>query len=225
MPLFSKIRTVSLAYANTIVDKVIDENSIPVVKQHIRDIETARDQISHESAVASANVKILQQNIDGKAHLIELDKKRASDFLAQNNEPAARAVASRIHDEQTEYDSLKEQMDPAQTQAQQMQTTLQQLITRHDSLMSQLRRLESEDHTATALHTANSALKSVAALTSNDVNSSVDNVEQKIHQRNMVETEEFNQTMASMQEPPDPEKDAAVDDILNSLRPTAAAVA
>jgi phage shock protein A len=192
-----------------------------MLNQYVRDLEDARDQTAHEVAVASANVKITQQNIDAKTHLIDLDTQRAKAYLAQNNEAAARATASRIHDEQVELDSLKEQISTATTNLQQMQAALEQINSKHDQSMSQLRRLQSEDSSARALDHANAALKSAAALTSNNVADNVDNISAKIHQHNMVANEEFNQTVAQFAEPADPLKDAAVDDILASLRPVA----
>jgi hypothetical protein len=69
------------------------------------------------------------------------------------------------------------------------------------------------------MESATRSLKSAAALTDNDVSGSVDNLAAKIHQRSAVANEEFNRAVGSFDAPPDPLKDAAVDDILASLRP------
>src|ERR1700735_2166603 len=104
--LFSRIRVVTLAYSNNLLDKAVDMNSIPVVKQYIRDLEDAIDKTNHESAVATANVSVLQTQIDTTSKTVTLDTERAKAYLAKNDETNARLVAGRIHDEQVLLASL-----------------------------------------------------------------------------------------------------------------------
>lgn len=225
MTLFSRLRTVTLAYSNGLIDKAIDMNSIPVVKQYIRDLEDAIDKTNHECAVARANVTVLQGQIDGTQKAIDLDTQRAQAYLAKSDETNARLVASRIHDNQVLLDSYKEQISQATSNSQALATALEKMQTKHTEVMSQLRRLESEDGQARSLESATSSLKAASAITSNDVTDSVDSISQKIHQRSAVANEEFNSVVSSFDTPPDPLKDAAVDDILSKLRPAVPAAA
>ena len=220
MSLFSRIRTVTLAYSNNLLDKAIDMNSLPVVRQYIRDLEDAIDKTNHESAVAHANVTVLQAQIDGTTKTIDLDTKRAQAYLAKSDEANARLVASRIHDSQILLDSLKEQISQATTNSEQLDSALNKMQSKHSDVMGQLRVLESKDRQASALHGATSSLKAASAiLGSNDVADSVDSISRKIDQKAAVENEEFNRAVGAFDTPPDPLKDAAVDDILASLRP------
>ena len=219
MTLFSKLRTVTLAYGNDLLDRAVDMNSIPVVKQYIRDLEDAIDKTNHESAVAAAGVTVLQGQLDNTSKLVELDTQRAQAYLAKGDEVNARLVAGRIHDNQLLLESFKEQLGTATTNAQQLNTALERMNAKHSEVMTALRRLESEDRQARSMESVTSSLKAASAITSNnDVMGSVDNISQKIHQRSAVANEEFNRAVGAFQEPPDPLKDAAVDDILAGLR-------
>jgi phage shock protein A len=220
MNLFSRLRTVTLAYSNNLLDRAVDMNSLPVVRQFIRDLEDAIDKTNHESAVAAANVSVLQSQIDGSTKTVALDTQRAQAYLAKNDETNARLVASRIHDGQVFLDSLKEQISQATSNSQQLDSALAKMKSKHTEVMNQLRVLESKDRQADALHSATSSLKSASSiLSSNDVSDSVDSIGRKIDQKAAVENEEFSRAVGAFDTPPDPLKDEAVDDILNSLRP------
>ncbi len=218
MSIFSKIRVVTLAYSNNLLDKAVDMNSIPVVKQYIRDLEDAIEKTNHESAVATANVSVLQAQIDNTSTLIGTDTERAKAFLARSDDANARLVATRIHDNQVLLASLREQIGQATTNAQQLNSALGKMRAKHDEMMNQMRILESQDRQAHSLDSATKSLKAAAALTSNDVSGSVDNLAQKIHLHAATANEEFNRAVGAFDGPSDPLKDAAVDDILASLR-------
>jgi phage shock protein A len=217
--LFSRLRVVTLAYSNNLLDKAVDMNSIPVVKQYIRDLEDAIEKTNHESAVATANVSVLQTQIDNVTKTTTLDTDRAKAFLAKNDEVSARLVAGRIHDNQVLLGSLKEQIEQATNNAQQLNTALEKMRNKHNEMMNQMRILESQDRQARSMESATSSLKAAGALVSNDVSGSVDNLAQKIHQRSAVANEEFNRAVGAFDAPVDPLKEAAVDDILSSLKP------
>ena len=89
---------------------------------------------------------------------------------------------------------------------------------KHTSFMSQLRVLESEDRQAANLNRATASLKAAGSLANSDTIGSVDNIAQRIHEKAAVATEDFNSAVGGFAEPADPIKDAAVDDIIASLR-------
>jgi phage shock protein A len=96
MSLFSKIHTVVTAYSHELVDKIIDTNSIPVVKQYVRDLEDALSRLKHEAAVAAARVTTLSQELITEKNNVAIDIARAKSYLAKGDEKTARAVATRI---------------------------------------------------------------------------------------------------------------------------------
>lgn len=223
MSFMQRIRLVVKAEANNLLDRAIDLNSIPVLKQYIRDLEDAIGKTQHEAAVASASVTTLNRQKTGLDYAINHDKAVASTYLNKGDEASARSVALRIHNQQEQSDSFAEQITAAKEQSKQLDSVVEKLNTKHSEIMSRLHILENKDRSAKALEGATASLKSAGALVSDNLNNSLDNISQKIEARNDVAQEEFNRAMGTLDTPPDPTKEAAVDDILNSLRQTKAA--
>jgi phage shock protein A len=148
---------------------------------------------------------------------IDNDKTRAKAYVAANNTGAARAVAAQIHDNQNKVLLLVEQIKAADSQAKSLDAAVESLTAKHNSILARVRLLESQDRSSKSLEKATSALKAAGALASQGVDSSVDNLAERITARNDVANVEFNRTMSEFSAPPDPLKDAAIDDILKSL--------
>lgn len=220
MSIFSKVRVTVLGHINELLDKAIDLNSIPVVKQYIRDLEDALAKLKHEAALAAANVTTLKGQKTDLEKAVAQDKLRAKAFLDQKNETAARQVASRIADNQSEITALDEQIATATTASQQMDAAVERLNSKHDQMLRQLRTLQTQDRSAHAMEQATGAMKAAAAVTSSVDGVGVDNLAQRIKARSDAATEEFNRTVGEVApaEAEDPLKTAQVDDILNSLR-------
>jgi hypothetical protein len=87
-------------------------------------------------------------------------------------------------------------------------------------MLNQVRTLESRDRTTKSKEASLSSLKAIDNLSSVDASSSIDNLTARINAKGAVADEEFNRTLGSLSpdEANDPLKDAAVDDVLNSLR-------
>lgn len=217
MSLFNKVRVTVLAYSHELVDKTIDMNSIPVVKQYIRDLEDALAKTKHEAASAAAHVNVLNSQSGSLGSTIKKDTVAAKEFKEKGQMDAARTVAGRIHDNQIAFDNLKAEIDTATSNSAQLDNAVQVLTNKHNAMLNQLRGLESSVRSAQAKEQATGALKSAAAFAGMDTQSSVDNLTERIKERSAVADEEFKRTTAEFQEPPDPTRDAAVDDILNKL--------
>jgi phage shock protein A len=220
LSLFSKISVVARAHANEVVDKVVDMNSIPVVTQYIRDLETNLGDMKHQAAVAAANVTTISNQQTGLLNTIATDKLKAKAFKDQGNEPAARAVIDTIVNLQAQADALTPQIETAREASQHLDAAVAQVQTRHDSMVQQLRTLQTQDRTAHALEGATKSMAAAAGVVANlDSSQSVDNLANRIQARSDVATEEFNRTVAEFApaEPADPLKKAAADSIFNSL--------
>jgi phage shock protein A len=216
--LFAKVRTLVVAHANDLVDKTVDMDSIPVLRQYVRDLEDAIAKSKHEAAVAAANVTTLTNSRDLLQKTLDADTQRTKLLLAKNDEAGARSVAGRIHDSQQEIASLNDQITAATDNSKALDGAVAKMDAKHQEIMSQLRMLESKDRSAKSLHQATASLKEASAITDASSEMNVDNIAQRIDQRSNEEREEFNRTVSGMTPEPDPLKDAAVDDILNSLR-------
>jgi phage shock protein A len=221
MGLFSKISVVARAHANEVVDKVIDMNSIPVVTQYIRDLETNLSDLKHQAAVAAANVTTLTNQQTGLLNSVAQNKARAKAFKDQGDEANARKVVeTTIVPLQAQADALTPQIATAKDASQHLDAAVAQVQTRHDSMVQQLRTLQTKDRSAHAMEGATKAMKAAAGVVSNlDASQSVDNLASRIDARNDVANEEFNRTVNEFAppEPADPLAKAAADSIFNSL--------
>jgi phage shock protein A len=220
MSLFAKISLVTRAHANDLVDKVIDENSIPVVTQTIRDLETNLADMKHQAAVAAANVTTVTNQQTNLLNTIATDKLKAKAFKDAGNADAAKSLINTIVDLQAEADALTPQIATAKEASQHLDAATTQVQGRHDQLVRQLHTLQTQDRVSTAQAGATKSMKAAASVISNlDANNSVDNLAARIQAKADVNNEEFNRTVAEFApaEPADPLKAKAADDLFNSL--------
>src|SRR3989344_735099 len=63
MSVFGKTRLAVLSVANSLLDRVIDLNSVEAVKQNIRDIEVSRDSLSDSVATARGYVTGVKREV------------------------------------------------------------------------------------------------------------------------------------------------------------------
>lgn len=91
--IFQKVRTIGLSNMHTLLDKVIDMNSIGALEQYARDLQTARDTLDDQAASLRSDVKTLPTEIAG----LEARSKAAdsnittllSDSIKENDKDAA----------------------------------------------------------------------------------------------------------------------------------------
>jgi phage shock protein A len=218
MSLLHRVSTLISAGANEAVDKAIDHNSIPVVKQEIRDLEVKQSEVTHFAAAADANVTIINNQITAVQKDIDHNTAEAKAAKAQGDIPTATAYAQKVVDAKGHLETLNQQLENAKTNAQHMNDAAAQVTARHDALMTQLRSLEAEDQQARALNTASAGLKVVQDLTDSVDGPNVDNLAQHIHEKSVTAQAEFDRTAASFKPTPvDPLANAAATDLLASL--------
>ena len=226
MSFLQKTREVVMGNLNELVDKTIDLNSIPVLKQQVRDLEDAIALAEHQTAVAAAQVTTLTRELAATNGDIEQDKKRAQAFLAINppNEVAARVVASRIADHRHTAESLTAQVATAKQQSETMSAGVEKMRAKHDFYLNRVRTLQGKDQMAKALDKSTAAIKSMDAALGSGIDGSVDDVARRVDAHADLAQEEFSRLSAKLDGPEDPLKKQAVDDVLNELKgtPTAA---
>ncbi len=72
--IFQKLRTITLGAAHSLLDRVIDEMSIPALKQYIRDLEVAIENLKDEAATAEGCMTTANSNLTAiDAQIKELD--------------------------------------------------------------------------------------------------------------------------------------------------------
>ena len=199
--IFGKIRTLVLGNVNDILDAAIDLNSTAAIKQHIRDLEEARDSLGGEVAVASGRVASLAQQIatfkakmettTGNIQLIMGDGDESNDNLA---EPL---MASLIGLEKQMADRVTEQKTAADTEAA-LKQAHGRVAEKHREMLERVRALEQMERSTRAKEKAAGALKSAGRLANMDAGASVDNVEQRMRDNSAVADAKLKQALGDL---------------------------
>ncbi len=199
--LFGKIRTLTLSNLHTLLDKAIDLNSVGAVKQHIRDLEEAKEEIADEASIAKgrvssadkemaalkAKIAATNENIDA----ILNDGDPSNDHLAEKLDVKLQDYEKTLQGGQEEYDTLKKTADALAQAA-------DKLTSKHAEMMSNLKRLEQLERTAAAKSKAAAALNAAAKVTAGAGEVSVDNIEARLRDKANVADAKFDRAMGDL---------------------------
>lgn len=184
--LFSKARVLVLGNLHTLLDAAIDLNSIAAVKQHIRDLESARDGISYQAAAAKGRVTSVTDDIknfekeiaeaQGNIDLLLGDDNPDNDVNAVTIQMMVDSLASRV-------ETLKGELETVSETASKMDEALQKIRQKHAEMVGQVRTLEAQDASAKASEQAADAIKAAGKISNFDSSSSIDNIQQRIRDR------------------------------------------
>ena len=85
--LFQKARMAALSSAHALLDKIIDLNSVGAVKQYVRDLENALEDLEDAAATEAGHVRTVQRDcIQLQSQMKELNQN--IDFILSDNNPA-----------------------------------------------------------------------------------------------------------------------------------------
>ncbi len=174
-----KARVLSLAWLHQIADAAIDTHSIPVVQQHIRDLEQAMSDLREAQAENAGAIASLNRQI-GQLQQQEATLNTQADALLQLNPPRedlAGIVEQRLQEE-----------------------------AKHTAMMRQLRTLQSLDTSASAEERAAHALHAVSGALGGT--SSIDDITARIQNRSDVAHARLQQEIGGITPQPDPVADA-----------------
>lgn len=184
--LFGKLRGVVLGNAHSVLDLVIDMNSIAVVKQYIRDLETARTGIATQAAVAKGRVTTITVDITNKSKEVA-EAKENIDLLISDDDPTndtnAVTIQLQVDELELQIETLKGDLETAETLSANMTETLKKIDQKHTEMMGQVRTLEQQEATANASELAASAIETAGKLSNFDSGASVDNLQERIRAR------------------------------------------
>lgn len=218
--LLAKLRIATLGNAHDLLDKVIDLNSPSALRQYVRDLEDSQTKLASELAVQRGTLVTLTREQKTLESEITSLKSIVTTLLKDpKNEALARTKAERIRAAQIEVtDKVQEVTDQA-NDVKQMSEALATLDSKHTEMLNQLHHLEHMDRTTKAKEQAAGAIKGAGSLIQGGADISVDDIAKKMQARADIADAKFDQAMNGIKTEPDPIKDAAVDDILSSLRP------
>jgi phage shock protein A len=199
--LFQKARIAALSSAHALLDKIVDMNSIGAVKQYIRDLESALEDLEDAAATAAGHLRTVQRDsVQLQSQTRELNQN--IDFILGDNNPAndhlAKPLEARLIGLEQRLSSKEEEIDSGQKTAQALNEAVSTLRTKYQSMVEQLQRLEAMDRAAKAKEGAVEAMRNVGRITSAGGNVSVDAIADRIQRRSDVADAKFEQAMGEM---------------------------
>ncbi len=199
--LFQKARIAALSTAHALLDKAIDLNSVGAVKQYVRDLENALEDLEDAAATEAGHVRTVQRDsIQIQSQIKELNKN--IDFILTDNNPAndhlAKPLEARLIGLEQRSAAKNEELDSAQKSAQALNEAVSALQAKYQSMVEQMQRLEAMDTATKAKEHAVEAMKNVGRITSAAGNVSVDDITDRIQRRSDVADAKFEQAMGEM---------------------------
>lgn len=199
--LFEKARIASLAAAHSLMDKVIDLNSIGAVKQYVRDLEQSLEDLEDASAAAAGHLRTLQRDTDQMRYQMK-ELNQNIDFILSDNKPENDSLATPLEArliglEQT-AGTKDQEIAAGQKTSQALVEAVSVLRTKHQNMVQQIQRLEAMDRAAKAKENAANAIRQAGRITASGANVSIDNVADRIQRRSDVADARFERAMGEM---------------------------
>lgn len=199
--LFQKARVAALSAAHGLLDKVVDMNSIGAVKQYVRDLENAVEDLEDAAAVANGHVRTVKRDADQLRFQIQ-ELNRNIDFILADNNPAndslAKPLEARLIGLEQRLSSKEEEIAAAEKTAEALNQAVPPLRARYETMVQQVQRLEAMERAAKAKESAVQAMRQAGRLASAGADISVDDVSQRIQRRADVADARFQRAMGDM---------------------------
>ncbi len=217
--IFSKARDYTLGNIHELLDHVADTPA--TLKEQIRRLEAAIDQLKSEAAIQGGSVRTMNRQMGDLQASIDTKTKAVKTRLAipgmTTQDATVRTWAAQINASQKELDQKKIDLPAQQKVVSDLDNAVAKLETKHVDAVANVRRLESASHEADAKTHAVKALEQVGSLDSID-NQSIDNIGAKIQAKKDVADEKFDRAMGSGAFAESAEQAGDVDNLLASLK-------
>ena len=199
--LFEKARIAALSAAHSLMDKVIDLNSIGAVKQYVRDLENALEDLEDATATAAGHVRTVRRDADTlRSQIKELNQN--IDFILSDNKPENDSLATpleaRLIGLEQRMSTKDEEITTGEKTAQALGEATASLRTRFQNMVEQIQRLEAMDRATKAKESAVKAIRQAGQITSAGGDVSVDAVADRIQRRADVADAKFDRALGEM---------------------------
>lgn len=228
--LFAKARAFTLGNIHELLDKTTDN---PVVlKQLVRDLEAAIQQLRTEAAVQAGGLRTinreigdLNNNITSKTaaihiRLASLPKPVNAEGQAGTSlqDPTIRSWGAQIVAWQKELAAKQADLPAQQEAVAKLDGAVAKLDAKHTEAVSNVRSLESRSHVTAAKSHSAKVLEQVGSLSSGIDSDSIDNLSAKINAEADIADEKFDRAMGSDAFAESAQQTQDVDAFLNTLK-------
>lgn len=159
--LLEKVSTLISANLHYLVDQALKSNSIAVIDQYIRAVESNLEDLEDAAAAVGGEVKSLKRRLDEhEQKLAEMD--RAVDaFLMEGNEASAVAVQSRYNSTERLVATYKEQLERQESEFSKLLDAKVKLEARLETMKQEREELQALLQLAKSKETTVKAMKSL----------------------------------------------------------------
>lgn len=197
--ILQKLRTIIFGNAHALLDKIIDETSIPSLKQNIRDLEEAIRELQDEAATAEGSKVTAEHKLTGiSSQVDELNKN--IDFILGDSDDAndhlAEPLQARLIGLEKQQSAAAEEVEVYKQTMQAVDQVVSALQVKLQTRLTQLNLLESQDKTSEAKNKAAKAIEMAARLGDGP---SVDNIEERIQKESNIADARLRRAMGSVE--------------------------
>lgn len=114
--LLDKVQTLIKANLHAMVDTALQQNSMAVIDQYIRDVDNNLDALEDAAATVGGQVKTLQRKRDEYVKQQQEIDHNIDLFLTQGKEDLARAAQAKLNSVKTMAETYSQQLDRQQTE-------------------------------------------------------------------------------------------------------------
>jgi phage shock protein A len=199
--IFAKIRRITLGNIHTLLNKVIDLNSIADIEQHLRDLNQAKTDLALEAAGAEGRKRHVTKTLarkEGEAVGIDASIRTILGDANPDNDHLTKAMAVALLGVTSEVADLKTELDEAKATDLALDETVSQMTALVVSLDSQLARLRAKEESTKAKEKAADALQRASQVTGAGQGLKLDNVIERIEVRAETADAKLETAMANM---------------------------
>ncbi len=201
MGLFRKARALVLGNTNSLLDKVIDENSVPVVEQYVRDLGNEVTTITQQAAIAKGSASAQQHKVDASEQYIK-DKTADAELLLGDDDPTndgdAEKIMAHVETCEHELEGLKTDLASLNETAQNLEQTREKMKAKYNEMLQKLTRLRSMDKATKAKEGAARAIQAVGDASNVANGASVDNIVERMEGRSVAADAVLNDAMGTI---------------------------
>lgn len=202
--IFQKARILLLGNLHGLLDSAIDMNSVSALKQYVRDLETANNNLADETARAKADVENIKRRKNGLEAKIAEDTSKVDQLLSDNdptNDKFAESIAMRITGNQKDLDALGAEMAESEENAGNLAEAQRKVAAKLSEMKGQLDQLERMARSTDAKNRAARAVETASASTAGVP--SVDNIGDRLRKDAAVANDRFARSLGGISDAAD----------------------
>jgi phage shock protein A len=202
--IFQKVRLFTLGNIHSLLDAAIDLNSIAALKQHVRDLEVAKNNIADEAVRAKADASEIRRRRDKVNKEINDDLAKIDQLLSDSdtsNDQFAEKIAVRVTVAQGELPSLEEELATMEQSVSAIEEAKTKVAAKHREMSGKLTSLERLERSAKAKDRATTALQSAGASLGSAP--SVDSIEVRMRKNAAVADDRFARSLGAISDDAD----------------------